>query len=90
MTHNFAARLAQAQLATNDEITDFVKETDFDNKPKKLNKNVTSNNAKHALVENELNKKSEKVELILIKELRKYLIIDIVFLLVENNFLHLY
>ena len=90
MTHNFAARLAQAQLATKNEITAFLKETDFDNKPKKLNKKVTSNNAKHALVENELNEKSEKVELILIKELRKYLIIDIVFLLVENNFLHLY
>ena len=74
MTHNFAARLAQAQLATKDEITDFVKETDFDNKLKKLNKKVTSNNAKHVLVESELNEKSEKVELILIKELRKYLV----------------
>ena len=28
---NFAARLAQAKLGTKDDITDFVKETDFDN-----------------------------------------------------------
>ena len=32
-----------------------MKKTDFDNKLKNLNKNVTSNKTKHILVENELN-----------------------------------
>ena len=31
----------------------------FDDKPKRLNKNVTKNKTKHVLVENELNKLSE-------------------------------
>ena len=33
-----------------------VKKTDFDEKLKNLNKNVTSNKTKHMLVENEINK----------------------------------
>ena len=32
MADNFAARLIQLKLATKDDITDFVKETDFDKK----------------------------------------------------------
>ena len=32
-----------------------MKKTDFDNKLKNLNKNVTSNKTEHVLVENELN-----------------------------------
>ena len=32
-----------------------MEKTDFDNKLKNLNKNVTSNKTKHILVENELN-----------------------------------
>ena len=51
---NFAARLAQANLANKSDIANFVKKTDFDDKLKKLNKKVTSNKTKHLLVENEL------------------------------------
>ena len=51
---NFTAGLKQANLATEDDITDFIKKTDFDDKLKHLNKKVTSNRSKHLLVENEL------------------------------------
>ena len=40
---NFAARSAQAKLTTKADIADFVKEMDFDNKLKNINKKVTSN-----------------------------------------------
>ena len=46
-TKNFNARLAQANLIT---------KTDFDAKPQSLSKRITSNKAKHLLVENELKK----------------------------------
>ena len=52
---NVTARLAQANLASKNDIANFVKKTDFD-------KNVTSNKIKHVLVENELNELSEKVK----------------------------
>ena len=52
----FPARLAQAYLASKKEITNFVKNTDFDHKLNNLNKKVASNKTKHALAENELNK----------------------------------
>ena len=69
---NFAAILAQAKLVTNNDIADFVKETDFDKKLKNINKKVTSNNkTKHVLVENEPDELSKKVELISIKGLTK-------------------
>ena len=51
---NFTARLKQANLAAEDDITDFIKKTDFDDKLKHLNKKVTSNKSKHLLIENEL------------------------------------
>ena len=51
---NFATKLAQAYLASKSGIANFVKNRDFDNKPKKLNKKVTSNKTKHLLVKNEL------------------------------------
>ena len=38
---NFTARLAQANLASKDDIANFVKKTDFDNELKNLNKKVT-------------------------------------------------
>ena len=47
-------RLAQANLTTKADIADFVKEADLDNKLKNLNKNVTSNKTKHALVQKKL------------------------------------
>ena len=52
----------------------FVKKTDFDNKLKKLNKNITSNKTKHVLVEDKLNELSEKVKAISATRLTKDLI----------------
>ena len=49
-----SARLAQANLASQNGIVNFVKRTDFDDKLKSLNKKITSNKVKHALFENEL------------------------------------
>ena len=53
---NFTARLRQTHLTTKGDITDFVKEIDFDDKPNSLDKKVTSNKSKHVLVENESKK----------------------------------
>ena len=63
-SENFNARLAQANLASKSDIAKFAKNTDFDDKRKKLNKNVTSNKTKHVLLENELNELSEKFKAI--------------------------
>ena len=62
---NFATK-----LSTKDDIADFVKETDFDNKLN-INKKVTSKKSKHVLVENELDELSGKIELISTKGLTK-------------------
>ena len=43
MVENFPARLAQANLASQNDVVNFAKKTDFDDKLKKLNKKVTSN-----------------------------------------------
>ena len=56
------ARLAQENLASKSGIANLVKKTDFDDKLKNLNKNVTSNKTKYVLVENEVNELSEKVK----------------------------
>ena len=58
----FAARLAQAKLASKSGIANFLKKTDFDDKLKHLNKNGTSNKTKPVLVENELNELSKNVK----------------------------
>ena len=71
---NFTASLAEANLGSKNDIANFVKETDFDNKLNNLNENVTSNIIKHVLIENELNKLSEKVKVISTKGLTKDLI----------------
>ena len=69
---NFAATLAKANLARKN---DFVKKkTDFDDKLKNLNKNVTSNKTKDVLIENGLNELLEKVKAISTKGLTKDLI----------------
>ena len=60
---NFTARLTQANLANKSDISNFVEETDFDNKQK----GVTSN-------KNKLNELSKKVKTILTKRLTKDLI----------------
>ena len=53
---NFAARLAQENLATKNDITNFVKKTDFDDKLNNLNKKITLNKTKHVLVESKFKK----------------------------------
>ena len=68
---NTTGRLAQANLASKNDIANFIKKTDFDDKLKKLNENVTSNKTKHVLVENELNELSEKVKTISTKGFEK-------------------
>ena len=70
-SENFAARLAQANLASKTDITDFIQKRDFDGKLKKLNKKVSSNKTKHVLVENELNTLLQKVKPISTKRLTK-------------------
>ena len=70
---DFAARLAQAKLATKVDIADFVNKTDFDNKLKIFIKKLLQK-TKHKLVENELDELLEKVELISTKGLTKDLI----------------
>ena len=55
-SENFTARLAQANLPSENDIANFVKKTDFDNKLKILNEKVTSNKSKHLLVANKFKK----------------------------------
>ena len=43
MAETFANELKQTNLASKNNITDFVKNTDFDNKLKNISKTVTSN-----------------------------------------------
>ena len=52
----FAARLKQANLASKSDIANLVNKTDFDNKLKNLNKNITSSKTKSVLDENEFKK----------------------------------
>ena len=66
--------LTEANLASKNDIADFVKKTDFGDKLKTLNKKVTSNKTKHVLVENELNELSKKGDVITTKGLTKDLI----------------
>ena len=59
---NFIARLKQGNLASKNDIANFIKKADFDNKLLSLNKSINLNKTKHALVENELNELSKKLE----------------------------
>ena len=68
------ARLGQPNLANKNEMANLIIKTDFDDKLKNLNKNLSWNKTKHVLVENELNELSEKVKAISTKGLTKYLI----------------
>ena len=47
---NFAARLAQANIASKSDIANFIKKTNFDDKLKNVNMKITSNKTKHILV----------------------------------------
>ena len=51
---NFAARLAQANLWSKNNITNFVKKPQFDNKLKNVHENITSNETNHVVFENKL------------------------------------
>ena len=62
VSDNFAAVLAQLNLASKNDIANFVKKTDFDDKLKNLYKKVTSNKTIHVLVENELKELSIKLK----------------------------
>ena len=53
---NFAARLAQVNLASKNNIATLVKSRDFNDKLKNLNINITSYKRKHVLFENEFKK----------------------------------
>ena len=46
----FTARLAQANLASKNDISDFLKKKNFDDKLKTLNNKITSNKTKHVVV----------------------------------------
>ena len=53
---NLATRLIKTNLARRNDVPNFVKKTDFDDKLKNLNKKTTLNETKHVLVENEFKK----------------------------------
>ena len=55
-SENFASRLASANLAIKNDIANFVKKADFDDKLKDLSETVTSNKTKNVLLENEFKK----------------------------------
>ena len=59
---NFTARLIQANLASKNDIANFVNKTDFDSKLVRLNKRINSNKTKHVLLENELNNYWKKLK----------------------------
>ena len=58
---NFAARLKQANIATKADFDDLVENTDFDNKLKDLNENLTSNKTKHVGAKQKLNDLTNKI-----------------------------
>ena len=53
---NVDLRLKQANLASKNDIANFVNKTDFDNKLLSFNKSINSNKTKRVLVENEFKK----------------------------------
>ena len=60
-SENFVTRLAQANLASKNDIAALVKRSDFDDKLKNLNKNVASNKRKHAEAEKKITDLTNKV-----------------------------
>ena len=52
---NFAERLKQANLASKNDIADFKKNTNFEEKLRKINSKVTSNNTSFTEAEKKLN-----------------------------------
>ena len=64
MSGNFAARLAPANLASKNDIANFIKKTDFDDKLKNLNKKVTSNKTRHIVVKTKLDDLEKNAKII--------------------------
>ena len=58
---SFAGRLKQANLSSKNDIADFVKKTDFDEKLRQINNKVTSNKLRHAGTTKKLNDSSTKL-----------------------------
>ena len=58
ISENFAARLAQANLASKKDIANFVKKIDFDDKLKTLSKKVAPNKTRKIQVNTKLDEKS--------------------------------
>ena len=58
---NFAVRVAHANLASKNDIANFVKKTNFDDKLKNVNKKWTLNKIKHVEAENKINDLTNKV-----------------------------
>ena len=79
-------RLAQENLASKNDIANFVKKSDFDDILKDLDKKFTSNKTKHILVENELNELLEKVKAISTNGLTKDFINKFIILNGSKNF----
>ena len=63
MSDNFAASLTQANLASKNDIADFVKKTDFDEKLKNCNNKIT-NKTRHVKVKTKLDDLEKKVKMI--------------------------
>ena len=79
LLHNFAARLAQANLESKGDIANIVKKTYFDDKLKHFNKKVTSNKTKHLLVENEFKKNYKHL-------IQAFLLVKVTIIIMEYNF----
>ena len=75
---NFAARLAQANLVSKNDIANFVNKTDFNGKLKQLNKKVTSNKTKHLVVENKLKSYKHLIQV--------FLLVKVTLIMMEHNF----
>ena len=80
---NFTARLVQANLASKNNIANFI----LVRNRKYLNKKVTSDKVKRVFLENKLNELSKNVEAISAKGTRKDLINVYKLWIVQNNFI---
>ena len=76
---SFTARLAQANLASKNDIANFLKKTDFYDKLKTLNKKFTSNETKHVF--DEMNKKKYR------HVNQVFLLVKVILIMIKHNFI---
>ena len=76
---NLAARFEQANLECKNDIANYIKKTDFDDKLKKLNKKITSNKTTHVLVENQLKKYRHLAQ--------TFLSVKVTLIMMDHNFI---